>query len=99
MPPGSLIQRRPPMHFGSDRQHRHQGDQAEAIDPMHRLQQPVVVDQREDEHRGQPAEQPEDLLGFEPDKLGVQGGAIDLKDADHRKQQHQAQEQPVEIAK
>ena len=99
MPPGSLIQRLPTHDLGSHCQHRHQREQAKAIDPMHRLDQPVVVDQREDEHRRQTAEQPEDLLGLEPDKLGVQGGAVNLKDADDGKRQHQAQEQPIEIAK
>jgi hypothetical protein len=29
----------------------------------------------------------------------MQGGAVDLKDADDGKQHHQAQEQPVKIAK
>ena len=99
MPPGSLIQRRPPMHLGSEDKHPDQRDQAEAVNPVHPLDQTVVIDQREDEHRRQTAQQPEDLLGLKADELGVQGGAINLEDADDRKQHHQAQEQPIEIAK
>ncbi len=64
---------------------------------MHDIDQPVVVDGGKDEHRDQATDQPEDLLGLKTDKLGVQRGAIDFKNADGGKQQDHAQEQPVEI--
>src|SRR5277367_4122105 len=92
---GQLDPAPPTQNLGSKEKYPYQRDQAEAIDPVHRLQQPVVIDQGEEKHRAQPADEPEDLLGFKAHKLGMQGGAIDLQDADHRKQQHHGQEQPV----
>ncbi len=78
---------------------RHQRHQTKCIYPMHYVDEPVVVDKRQNEHGDQTAKQPEHLFGVEADKFRVQGGAIDLKDADDREQQDEAQEQPVEIAK
>ena len=84
--------------LGADRQYRNQRDQAEAVDPADRVQERMVVDQREDKHRDQPTDQPKDLLLVEADKLGVHRGRVDLEDRDDRQDQYEAEQRPIEVA-
>jgi hypothetical protein len=65
------------------------------VDP---IEESVIVDERKDEHGGQSAQKPEDLLLVEADKLGVQGSAVDFEDADDRQDHDEPEEGPVEIA-
>ena len=69
----------------ADQQHRDQRNQAESINIMDDVDQPVIVDKRQDEHRPGTADQPQDLLGLETDKLGMHRRRVDLKHADYRK--------------
>jgi hypothetical protein len=82
----------------ADSEHSDQPDEAEAVDPVNRGQQFVVVDDRHDKHRHQAGGDPEDLHALEAVELGVEGGAVDFKNADDGEEQDEGEERPVEIA-
>jgi hypothetical protein len=85
-------------HLGADDQYGDQRQDKESVYPVNEVEQTVVVDDGEDEHRTQAAENPQNLLLVEPNELGVQGCAVDLEDADHGQQHHEPQQGPVKVA-
>ena len=68
------------------------------IGPVRDVDQPVVVDQRDQEHQHQADREEADLLLVEAVKFGVQRRRLDLEDADQREQHDEAEENPVEVA-
>src|SRR6185312_17141379 len=85
-------------HAGSEGKDADQGEQAEAVDPVDGGQELVIVDDRHHEHGSQATGDPEDLHLLEAVEFGVERGAVDFKDADNGKDQHEAEERPVEVA-
>jgi hypothetical protein len=81
--------------YGKDGNKTHQ---TEAVDPVNRAQQLVVVDDRHDEHCDQTASDPENLHPLEAVKFGVEGRAVDFENADHRQEQDEGEQRPVEVA-
>ena len=53
---------------------------------------------RDDEHQHEADGEEADLLGVEAVEFGVEGGGLDLEDGDDGEQQHEAEEDPVEVA-
>jgi hypothetical protein len=63
------------------------------------IDEPVIVDHRDQKHEDEADRKKSELLLIEAMKLGVNGSGLDLKDGDDRKHKDKAEENPVEIAK
>ncbi len=85
-------------HFRSDRQHRDQRHDADAVGPDGDVEQNVVVDQRQHEHADDAGSQPQKLLLIKMRELRVQRGAVDFQHADDGKREDKGQQRPVEVA-
>ena len=64
----------------------------------HALQQRLVVEQAHHEHHRHSAQDPVDLLDVYAHKLGIDGCAVDLDHPKATNQQHEDQQNPIEIA-
>src|SRR4029077_8143428 len=73
-------------------------EDADAVGPVDGVDEAVVVDQRDEEHQDDADGEEADLLVVEAVELGVEGGGLDLEDGDERKQEDEAEKDPVEVA-
>src|SRR6266851_2757693 len=87
-----------PQDLRSDGQHGYQREDADAISVVNDVEEPVVVDQRNEEHQDDADDEEADLFLVEAVELGVERRRFDLEDADQREQQDEAEEDPVEVA-
>src|SRR5262249_24477395 len=77
------------------------GDEREdayPIGPGDDVDEPVVVDHRDQEHQQKADGEEAELLVIEAVKFGVQGRGLDLKHADDGEDTDEAQQDPVEVA-
>ena len=82
---------------GADDQHGDQGNEAKAVDPVDGVQELVVVEDGHDKHGHQTSGNPDQLQLLKTLEAGVEGGAVNLKDADDREDHHKRKERPVKI--
>src|SRR5579884_1450947 len=85
--------------FFAEQAHRDQRAERTQVEPVNVLHDHLVADQADEKHHGESGGNPINLLNVGAGELGVQGGAVDLHDAEAADQQHEAQQEPVEIAK
>ncbi len=79
--------------------HGHQGDDRRNIEPVHPIQQLLIVDQADQKHAHHPAHDPVNLPDMRSGKFGVHSGAVNLHHPQPANQQDKDEEHPVKIAK
>ncbi len=72
--------------------HRHQRAEGGDVHPMNLVEQGLIVQQAEQEHAGDPAADPVELLDVGSGKLGMHGGTLDLHHTQAAKQQDEGQQ-------
>src|SRR5208282_6809222 len=82
----------------SKQEHGHQRGHASNIKPVNLIEQYLIVDQAHHEHRAHAGQHPVNLSHVGSGKLGVHGGALDFHNAQTANHEHEAQQDPVEIA-
>ncbi len=85
-------------NFCAEERDGYQGQDAYAVGPVGDVEQAVVVDEGDDEHQHDADGEEADLFGVEAVEFCVEGGGLDLEDGDEGQEQHEAEEDPVEVA-
>jgi len=57
----------------------------------------VIIEHRHGKHAEEAGENPDHLHAVKADKLGVQRGAVNFKDAENAHQHHHAEQRPVKV--
>ena len=84
--------------FLTKNQNYHQGPNRGEIQPVHSIQQYLVIDETHQEHAPKSTQHPISLLDVRARELGVDGRALNLHDAQPADEQHEDQQHPVKIA-
>ena len=82
----------------SEDRYRQQGGDRDDVEHGNPLNQRLIADEAHAEHDCYSAQHPVNLLDVHTHELGVERRAINLHDAKSANQQHQRQQDPVEIA-
>ncbi len=80
-------------------QHHHQRGNCGDVNPVHALQQHLVVDQAHPKHSAKSAHDPVHLLDVSPRKLRVLSRAVDLHHAQPADEQDEDQQHPIKVVK
>src|ERR1700690_4586315 len=83
--------------FLPEQHHAHQGNDGSNVEPVHAIQQLLVVHKTDQEHASNATGDPVDLPDMGPGELAVHGGAANLHHAKPADHQDKDEEQPVEI--
>lgn len=79
-------------------QHRNQRSYGDDVHPMDFLEQRLIIQDTHQEHGPNAADDPIDLLDMRAGEFGVHRGAANLHDPERADDQHEEEEQPIEIA-
>src|SRR5580658_2360112 len=82
----------------SEEKHSHQGGHTGDVEPVDLIEQRLIVDQADQKHGANAGQHPVDLFDVGSGELGVHGGAVDFHYAQAADHEHEAQQDPVEIA-